>query len=344
MERITPENLRELRKKLGLSSQQAADSVYKNRRLWQRYEAPVTAGSSLNIPPATLELFCLKHGLPFPPNKQGKLGKLVSFYGGQGGAGHTLLTIDISTALMADGYEVLVISDRNGCARFGEMSIKHNYPFPRTIEIESSNNLSSTNDLVNIPYSTSPNGLKPIIDNYDFVFIDIGFMMAEKYFDVLEPDLIIGPAKINEIKDRNVRAFYNLSHLAKSFSEKKNEKTKLALLMVAVSTHYAFSPGYYGLFDESADDYEEERDIYFKQQEKNELDQEELLKLFNSLSGKPNMFLMNSYTSDAYNSYRERYAKGYSIFNKAPNSLPAHELRSVKNEILRLLGVPERAY
>ena len=342
MERITPENLRELRKKLGLSSQQAADSVYKNRRLWQRYEAPVTAGSSLNIPPATLELFCLKHGLPYPPNKQGKLGKLVSFYGGQGGAGHTLLTIDISTALMADGYEVLVISDRNGCAMFGEMSIKHNYSFPRTIEVESSNNLSFTNDLVNLPYSTSPKALKPIIDNYDFVFIDIGFMMAEKYFDVLEPDLIIGPAKINEIKDRNVRAFYNLRNLAKRFSEQKNGKTKFALLMVAVSTDYAFSPGYYSLFDESADDYEERRDFYYEQQEKDQLAQEELLKLFNSLKSEPNMHLMNNYTSDAYDNYRERYAKGYSIFNKAPNSLPAHELRSVKNEILSMLGVPSR--
>ncbi|MBG9991565.1 MULTISPECIES: hypothetical protein [unclassified Pseudoalteromonas] len=344
MKRITPANLRELRKKLGLSSQQAADSVYKNRRLWQRYEAPVTASSSLNIPPATLELFCLKHGLPYPPNKQGKLGKLVSFYGGQSGAGHTSLTIDICTALMADGYEVLVISDPDGCAMYGEMSVKHNYPFPRTIEVESSNNLSFTNDLVNLPYSSSPGALKPIIDNYDFVFLDIGFMMAEKYFDVLEPDLIIGPAKINELPDRNGRAFNNLEKLAARFSEQKNNKTKLALLMVAVSTGYAFSPGYYGLFDSSADDYEEERDIYFKQQEVKKLNQEKLLELFKGLIGKPNMFLMNSYTSDAYDSYRERYAKGYSIFNKAPNSLPAHELRSVKNEILRLLGVPERAY
>ena len=202
--------------------------------------------------------------------------------------------------------------------------------------------MSFTNDLVDLPCSTSPKALKPIIDNYDFVFLDIGFMKAEKYFDVLEPDLIIGPAKINEIKDRNVRAFYNLRNLAKRFSYQKNDKTILALLMVAVSTDYAFSPGYYGLFDESADDYEEERDIYFKQQEKDQLDQEELLKLFNSLAGKPNMYLMNSYTSDAYDSYRERYAKGYSIFNKAPNSLPAHELRSVKNEMLRILGVPSR--
>ena len=344
MERITPENLRELRKKLGLSSQQAADSVYKNRRLWQRYEAPVTAGSSLNIPPATLELFCLKHGLPYPPNKQGKLGKLVSFYGGQGGAGHTLLTIDISTALMADGYEVLVISDSSGCAMYGEMSVKHNYQFPKTLEVESSSKLGEAGDLFGFPISSSPAGLKPIIDNYDFVFLDMNFMIAEKYFDILEPDLIIGPAKINEIKDRNVKAFYNLEHLAKRFSEQKNEKTKLALLMVAVSTDYAFSPSYYGLFDESADDYEEQRDFYYEQQEKDQLDQEELLKLFNSLTGKPNMYLMNSYTSDAYDNYSERYAKGYSIFNKAPNSLPSHELRSVKNEILRLLGVPERAY
>lgn len=343
MERITPENLRELRKKLGLSSQQAADSVYKNRRLWQRYEAPVTASSSLNIPPATLELFCLKHGLPYPPNKQGKLGKLVSFYGGQGGAGHTSLTIDISTELMISGYEVLVISDSNGCSMFGEMSVKHNYPFPRTIEVEKLSQLSAAaDDLFDFPFSSSPSSLKPVIDNYDFVFLDISLTIAEKYFDTLEPDLIIAPAKINELPHRNRRAFNSLKNLAARLAEQKNDKTKLALLMVAVSTDYAFSPGDYGLFDESADDYEEERDIYFKQQEKDQLDQEELLKLFNSLTSEPNMHLMNSYTSDAYDSYRERYAKGYSIFNKAPNSLPAHELRSVKNEILRILGVPSR--
>ncbi|WP_165722331.1 MULTISPECIES: hypothetical protein [unclassified Pseudoalteromonas] len=112
--------------------------------------------------------------------------------------------------------------------------------------------------------------------------------------------------------------------------------------MIAVSTDYAFSPGYYSLFDESADDYEEQRDFYFEQQEKDQLDQEELLKLFNSLTSNPNMYLMNSYTSDAYDSYRERYAKGYSIFNKTPNSLPAHELRSVKSEILKLLGIPQK--
>ena len=53
---------------------------------------------------------------------------------------------------------------------------------------------------------------------------------------------------------------------------------------------------------------------------------------------------MRSYTSNTYKIYSKGYDKGFSIFNKAPNSLPAHELRSVKNEILRLLGVPERPY
>ncbi|MCC9659228.1 hypothetical protein LPA49_01520 [Pseudoalteromonas sp. MB41] len=341
MNQITPENLRALRKKLGLSSQQAADSVYKNLRLWQRYEAPLSASSSLRIPPATLELFCLKHGLPYPPNKQGKLGKLVSFYGGQGGAGHTLLTIDISIALMADGYEVLVISDRNGSAMFGEMSVKHNYPFPRTIQVDESNNMRFTNDL-NIPYSSSPKSLKHIIENYDFVFLDINRTLAMDYFDELEPDLIIAPAKINEDNIRNRTAFNNVNNLSSRLAERKNVKTKLALLMVAVSTDYAFSPSYHGLLDENADDYEEVRDYFYHQQEKDQQDQEELLELFNSLGKLANVQFMNSYTSDAYDNYRERYAKGYSIFHKAPNSLPAHELRSVKNEMLRMLGIPDK--
>lgn len=341
MNQITPENLRGLRKKLGLSSQQAADSVYKNLRLWQRYEAPLSASSSLRIPPATLELFCLKHGLPYPPNKQGKLGKLVSFYGGQGGAGHTLLTIDISIALMADGYEVLVISDRNGSAMFGEMSVKHNYPFPRTIQVDESNNMRFTNDL-NLPYSSSPKSLKPIIENYDFVFLDINRTLAMDYFDELEPDLIIAPAKINEDNIRNRMAFNNVNNLSSGLAERKNVKTKLALLMVAVSTDYAFSPSYHGLLDENADDYEEVRDYFYDQQEKDQQDQEALLELFNTLGKLANVQFMNSYTSDAYDNYRERYAKGYSIFHKAPNSLPAHELRSVKNEMLRMLGIPDK--
>ncbi len=341
MNQITPENLRGLRKKLGLSSQQAADSVYKNLRLWQRYEAPLSASSSLRIPPATLELFCLKHGLPYPPNKQGKLGKLVGFYGGQGGAGHSLLTIDISIALMADGYEVLVISDRNGSAMFGEMSVKHNYPFPRTIQVDESNNMRFTNDL-NLPYSSSPKSLKPIIENYDFVFLDINRTLAMDYFDELEPDLIIAPAKINEDNIRNRMAFNNVNNLSSGLAERKNVKTKLALLMVAVSTDYAFSPSYHGLLDENADDYEEVRDYFYDQQEKDQQDQEALLELFNTLGKLANVQFMNSYTSDAYDNYRERYAKGYSIFHKAPNSLPAHELRSVKNEMLRMLGIPDK--
>lgn len=342
MNQITPENLRGLRKKLGLSSQQAADSVYKNLRLWQRYEAPLSASSSLRIPPATLELFCLKHGLPYPPNKQGKLGKLVSFYGGQGGAGHTLLTIDISIALMADGYEVLVISDRNGSALFGEMSVKKNYPFPRTIQVESINKAAFTNDLVDFPYSSSPKAIKPIISNYDFVFLDMNFMIAEQYFDELKPDLIVAPAKINETKDRNETAFFNLLNLATRFSEHKNDKTKLALLMIAVSTDYVFCPGYHGLLDESSESYSEEIDYFYGRQKEAQYNQEELLKLFNSLESKPNTHFMNSYTSDVYDNYREKYADGYSIFHKAPNSLPAHELMSVKNEMLRILGIPDK--
>ena len=61
---------------------------------------------------------------------------------------------------------------------------------------------------------------------------------------------------------------------------------------------------------------------------------------FNNLTSKPNMYLMNSYTSDAYDIYRERYEKEYIVYLIRHQT--RYELRSVKNEILRLLGIPQK--
>lgn len=52
------------------------------------------------------------------------------------------------------------------------------------------------------------------------------------------------------------------------------------------------------------------------------------------------MYLMNSYTSDAYDIYRERYEKEYIVYLIRHQT--RYELRSVKNEILRLLGIPQK--
>ena len=342
MKLISPEELRKLRKKLGLSSKKAADSVYINYRLWQRYEAPVLAKSSLPIKLATLELFCLKHGLPFPPNPQGRLSKLVSFYGGQGGAGHTLLTIDICTLLMEEGLEVLIITGKHGASIYQDRATDLNLPFPRVKEIDEFP--SSTANSVIDTFSSVKTGsieVKSILKNYDFVFLDIAVGAGPSYFNDLEPDLIIGPANMDDIQIRQLQAYHSLIDLRSRFSKSGNSHSKLALLMVNVPTHYTFSLSYYGLTDPDDKEQVELSKWFNKQKDQQMKDQSELIKQFNGLR-KVGIHLMYSYTSNAYKSYSQDYARGFSIFNKEPYSLPSHELRGVKSEILRLLGIPNK--
>ena len=114
--------------------------------------------------------------------------------------------------------------------------------------------------------------------------------------------------------------------------------------MMNVATDYTFSLSYYGLLDFEDDELIQKatnmnneltkRNNWLKKEKakmsewfhdlkaEQKESQAELIELFNNLH-KIGITLMRSYTS---------------------NTLPAHELRSVKNEILRLLGVPERPY
>jgi DNA-binding transcriptional regulator YiaG len=59
---MKPEAIKEMREKAGLSAAQAARSVQIADRSWQRYES-----GDRKIPPGLVELFCLKHGIKYPP-------------------------------------------------------------------------------------------------------------------------------------------------------------------------------------------------------------------------------------------------------------------------------------
>lgn len=331
MKLISPENLRKVRKKIGLSSQQAADSVYKNRRLWQRYEAPTSAASSLNIPAATLELFCLKHGLPFPPNKMGKLSKLISFCFGQGGAGHTSLTIDICAMLFQDGFDVLIVTGEHGASIYREFSIENNLPFPRVMVFDERE--LQARDAEGTP--TLINRLNSMREKYDFIFLDFGNYICKPYFKALVPDLIIGVANMSDTSHRSTQAMKNLTRYKLEQIENKDLKTLTAMLMVGVPTTYTFEPSYYGFKHEGGEKYFENEAAFQKKK------QSDLFKHFNGLK-ECDIKLMNAYTSNAYDAYIGPIEqKGFSMLHHAPNSLPAHELHSVKNEILRLLNIPE---
>ena len=60
---MTPEQMKELRKRLGLSISQAAKCVHVTDRSWLRYES-----GDRKIPDAIVHLFHVQNGLKYPPN------------------------------------------------------------------------------------------------------------------------------------------------------------------------------------------------------------------------------------------------------------------------------------
>jgi DNA-binding transcriptional regulator YiaG len=57
---MRPEEVRQLREKVGLSVSGAARCVSIADRAWQRYES-----GERKIPPGIVELFCIKNGIPY---------------------------------------------------------------------------------------------------------------------------------------------------------------------------------------------------------------------------------------------------------------------------------------
>lgn len=113
---ITPTQLRDLRKRLGLTAQQAADSVRVNYRTWKGYEAPYGAPSHRDISESTLSHFCIQHELAYPPiSDDGRLiyknCKVLSFTTYKGGVGKSPITISAAALLTNEGYRVAVVTN-----------------------------------------------------------------------------------------------------------------------------------------------------------------------------------------------------------------------------------------
>lgn len=337
MERITPKNLRNLRKKLGLSSQQAADSVYKNRRLWQRYEAPVTASSSLNIPPATLELFCLKHGLPYPPYINGNLGKAIGITGGTCPLESSVLAIELSTQLIEDGFDVLVVTSEFNYGNFNDEALAKNLPYPKVITFkEFPDNESKGEFNLSSLIRSGQDKLKQAIKSYDFTFFDISIGQAAMLYPDLEPEIILSPISVEESLYSIKQSILGISLLRDRLP--KSKKIKFVTLMQNVNTDYAISLNQYGLNNDP-----EISSDFYRQAEKNKHKLTSVIEYFKSLS-EEEIHFMNSYTSNIYREHLVNLDSALTVCHQDPNSLATHEVQGVKNEILRLLGVPERSY
>lgn len=62
---IKPADLKRLRKKLGYTQQEAADTVLSTKRTWQNWEADEDNGNHRFMPEGYIELFCIKNNITY---------------------------------------------------------------------------------------------------------------------------------------------------------------------------------------------------------------------------------------------------------------------------------------
>jgi DNA-binding transcriptional regulator YiaG len=65
--KLTPAQIKRLRKRAGLTQREAAVLVHVGLRTWQTWESENDCNSSRQMPEAHIELFCIKSKIPYPP-------------------------------------------------------------------------------------------------------------------------------------------------------------------------------------------------------------------------------------------------------------------------------------
>ncbi|UIP27689.1 hypothetical protein [Photobacterium sp. TLY01] len=328
--KISPTQVKEIRKKGHLTQKEAADLVHLSLRQWQKFEESELSNTSVRIPDATLELFCLKTGLPFPPvfERGNRLGKTVSFAGGPGGIGRSTLTRDIALILAEDNFEVLIITDKSGQLIMEEKRyIAKNKKFPKILESEEI-------DWHNKKHSTIK--IKDIKNNYDFIFFDLEKNSDHLRIDEYEPDLIITPINPSHHYTTSLSNILNFSQ-----NKEKHSKTIIACLLVGVSQDFTFNYYYHSLDQWLSDEIMNEiQNSLYHLRKVNENCLKDIKKLNES-----GIYFFDCYSSDAYNYYDKLHHEEHGIrmtqyhFLDKPNTLSAHQMNAIKNELLRILNV-----
>lgn len=116
MSLISPEDLKSLRHALGLTAEQAAATIGVKERTWQSYETSLGQPSHRTIKMSSLQLFCERRGVPYPPvSNDGRLlvngCKVMSITTLKGGVGKSPITVNVATELAARGKRVAIISN-----------------------------------------------------------------------------------------------------------------------------------------------------------------------------------------------------------------------------------------
>lgn len=333
--KITPEQIQSLRLKAGLTQKQAAEFVHVSIRQWQKFEEAETSGTHVRIGDATLELFCLKTGLSYPPQFSDGYhhGKVISFAGGAGGMARSSLTRDMAILLTNDGYDVLVIVNE----KYSHLKLMEKYftysnqPYPKILFGE---------DVRWEGESIFNSAFIDIASYYDFIFIDFEFGRGHLGITSFPVDLIITPYRLNDqfrVSINNTNDFLE----RKRHGQVENPKVKVAALLIGINTDFTFNLGFHSLdqflLEWQMKNIQDDLQYFLKR------DQLQLSEL-NQLNQK-GVYVFNSYTTETYDFYKS-YSKNNNNGNEAvmhyldnPNTMAAHDLRSIKKEMLTLLGV-----
>ncbi|ERT17105.1 AAA family ATPase [Pseudomonas monteilii] len=115
MSLISPSDLKNLRRSLRLTCEQAAISIDIKARAWRSYETSADCKSHRTIPERSLRVFCERHGVPYPPtSNDGRLlsvgCKIISITAYKGGVGKSPITVDVATELARRGSRVAIIT------------------------------------------------------------------------------------------------------------------------------------------------------------------------------------------------------------------------------------------
>ena len=328
--KISPEQIKLLRQKAAITQKEAAERVHISLRQWQKFEESESSLTHVRIPDATLELFCLKSGLSFPPVFESgyKHGKTISFAGGPGGIGRSTLTRDMSLLLTQEGFDVLIITDDTGQLVLSERRyIETNTPFPKILAVK---------DLHRDDRKYGGLSLENIKKNYDFVFLDLernqGHLDIVKY----DIDLIITPTNPTHHFDTSLR---NIAHFRKGALDSTN--TIVACLLVGVSQDFCFDLYSHGFDIWMTDDQLKEPMSTLEWERRN---QEDCLKDLYELR-QFGVYIFDTYSSNIYKHYESLHieengirSKGFHFIDK-PYTLSAHQMTSIKNEVLRVLNV-----
>ncbi|MFJ3008305.1 AAA family ATPase [Pseudomonas fluorescens] len=102
---IKPEELKVLRLSRGISIKDAANSVGRDYRTWQGYEASGNSESKIKIKPEVLSKFFRAHKIFWPS------AKVISVAAYKGGVGKTPITVAVAAAFALKGFRVAVVTN-----------------------------------------------------------------------------------------------------------------------------------------------------------------------------------------------------------------------------------------